>query len=104
MSTSPVSISSPTPPLSPMSDHVVNTVISIITEESGIAVTLDSSLINDAGLDSLDFVNVGMCIESEFKIGPVPDSDLFRLHTVEQVVRYVEAWLATKASTATANV
>jgi acyl carrier protein len=73
-------------------------VIIHVAELSGEATTLECNLIDDLGLDSLDFAQLSVTLESEFAIGPIPDSDLFRLRTVEQVVHYVMAWLETKRS------
>jgi acyl carrier protein len=81
-------------------DSIVNAVIIAVSEESGMPATLDSDLANDLDLDSLDYVEIAQQIEERFQIGPIPDSDLFKLRTVEQVVLYVEAWLAKKSEIA----
>ena len=85
-------------------DAIVNTVIVRISEESGQPATLQSNLMDDLDLDSLDFVNVAQIMEAEFGIGPIPDSDIFKLTTVEQVVLYIEAWLDKQANVLAAQV
>lgn len=77
-------------------EQIATTVIILISEQSGEPATMESSLIDDLGLDSLDFVNIAQVLEEEFRIGPIPDNDLFKLQTVEQVVLYVESWLRNK--------
>jgi acyl carrier protein len=79
-------------------DEIVNALIELFSEQSGEPATLQSDIIEDLGFDSLDFVHTAVEIESEFGIGPIPDSDLFRLRTVEQVVLYVESWLNKQAA------
>jgi acyl carrier protein len=84
-------------------DSIVNVVIIAVSEESGMPATLDSDLADGLNLDSLDYVNIAQQIEERFQIGPIPDSDLFRLKTVEQVVIYVESWLNHKSEVAAAS-
>jgi acyl carrier protein len=83
-------------------DEIINFVLITVSEESGRPATLDSDMADGLDLDSLDYVNIAQQIEERFGIGPIPDSDLFKLVTVEQVVFYVEAWLAEKAKIASA--
>jgi|SRR5580692_6836716 acyl carrier protein len=84
-------------------DSIVNAVIIVISEECNHPVTLDSRLADDLDLDSLDFVNVAQQLEERLGLGPIPDSDLFKLVTVEQVVLYCEAWLKQKSEVAAAS-
>jgi acyl carrier protein len=72
-------------------DEIVNSVIVALCEQSGRPITLESDL-DEAGLDSMDYCELAIELESMFDIGPVPDDDLFKLRTTEQVVCYVEAW------------
>jgi acyl carrier protein len=81
-------------------DSIVNAVLIAVSEESGMPATLDSDLADGLNLDSLDYVNIAQQIESRFDIGPIPDSDLFKMKTVEQVVLYVESWLKHKSEIA----
>jgi acyl carrier protein len=73
-------------------DAIVNAVILTLSEQSGEEATMESDLADGLGLDSLDYCELAIELESVFDIGPVPDNDLFRLRTVEQLVCYVEAW------------
>ena len=52
-------------------------------------ITMDSNLAEDFDADSLDVVDVIMSLEDEFGI-EVPDEAIEELHTVGDVVRFVE--------------
>lgn len=52
-------------------------------------ITMDSNLAEDFDADSLDVVDVVMSLEDEFGI-EVPDEAIEELHTVGDVVRFVE--------------
>ncbi|PMQ00901.1 MAG: acyl carrier protein [Dictyoglomus sp. NZ13-RE01] len=52
-------------------------------------ITMDSSIQDDLGADSLDAVELIMALEEEFGID-VPDEDTEKFKTVGDVVRYVE--------------
>ncbi|MCX7845850.1 MAG: acyl carrier protein [Dictyoglomaceae bacterium] len=52
-------------------------------------ITMDSSIADDLGADSLDAVELIMALEEEFGID-VPDEDTEKFKTVGDVVRYVE--------------
>ena len=52
-------------------------------------ITMDSNLAEDFDADSLDVVDVNMSLEDEFGI-EVPDEAIEDLHTVGDVVRFVE--------------
>ncbi len=52
-------------------------------------ITMDSSITDDLGADSLDAVELIMALEEEFGID-VPDEDTEKFKTVGDVVRYVE--------------
>lgn len=56
-------------------------------------ITMDSDLLNDFEADSLDIVDMVMTLEDEFGI-EVPDDAIENLHTVGDVVRYVDSRLA----------
>lgn len=52
-------------------------------------ITMESSIAEDLGADSLDAVELIMALEEEFGID-VPDEDTEKFKTVGDVVRYVE--------------
>lgn len=56
-------------------------------------ITMESDLLNDFEADSLDIVDMVMTLEDEFGI-EVPDDAIENLHTVGDVVRYVDSQLA----------
>lgn len=51
-------------------------------------ITLESDLVKDLGLDSLDTTDIIMHIEEEFGIS-IPDEIAENIHTVEQLVDYI---------------
>ena len=53
-------------------------------------ITMESDILRDFGADSLDVVDMVMTLEDEFDI-EVPDEAIEEMHTVGDVVRYVEA-------------
>jgi len=53
-------------------------------------VTLDASLIEDLGADSLALVELTMAFETEFKID-IPDEEAEKIKTVGDAVRQIEA-------------
>jgi acyl carrier protein len=64
-----------------------------VIEQTGCApddVTLDSSLVDDLGADSLDLVELVMSVEEEFDI-EIPDDEAMKLKTVGAVVEYIKA-------------
>lgn len=52
-------------------------------------VTLEASIIDDLGADSLDVVDLIMSLEEEFEI-EIPDEDVEHMKTVGDIVKYVE--------------
>ena len=52
-------------------------------------VTMDSDIMEDFEADSLDVVDLVMCIEDEFGL-EVPDDQIENFRTVGDVVRYIE--------------
>lgn len=52
-------------------------------------VTMEASIADDLGADSLDLADIVMSIEEEFDI-EVPDDQLANIKTVGDVVRYIE--------------
>lgn len=53
-------------------------------------ITLQSSVREDFGADSLDLVDLAMTIEDEFGI-EVPDEELEKIQTVEDIVQFIES-------------
>ena len=52
-------------------------------------VTMESSIMEDLGADSLDLVDLLMSLEDQFNL-EVPDEDVEKIKTVGDLVRYVE--------------
>ncbi len=52
-------------------------------------VTMEASIIDDLGADSLDLVEIIMSLEEEFEI-EVPDEDAEKLPTVRHIVEYID--------------
>jgi acyl carrier protein len=53
------------------------------------SITLETSLIDDLGADSLDVVELIMSLEDLFGI-TISDEDAVQLHTVSRIVDYLE--------------
>ena len=53
-------------------------------------VTLDSELVNDLGINSLELADLAMTVEEEFNI-EIKDDDIRRFITVRDVVEYLES-------------
>ena len=66
-------------------------VVEILEEyvESGVDITMDSALIDDLGINSLDVVTIITSFEDEFEI-EIPDRDIPTLRTVRDIVEYLE--------------
>jgi len=65
----------------------------ILVDELGVEeeeVTLEASIIDDLGADSLDMAQVVMALEDEFEI-KVANEDLPSIKTVNDIVKYIEA-------------
>ena len=72
---------------------VFEKVKSIIKEQLGVdeeKVTLEASIIDDLGADSLDVVDLVMSLEEEFDV-EIPDEDVEGMKTVGDIVKYIEA-------------
>lgn len=52
-------------------------------------VTLEASIVDDLGADSLDVVDMIMSLEEEFDI-EIPDEDVEGIKTVGDMVKYIE--------------
>lgn len=53
-------------------------------------VTMDSSIAEDLGADSLDVVDLVMSLEEEFDV-EIPDEDVENIKSVGDIVKYIEA-------------
>ena len=54
------------------------------------SVTLESSIVDDLGADSLDVVDLIMSLEEEFDI-EIPDEEIENIKLVDDLVKYIEA-------------
>ena len=54
------------------------------------SISMDSDIMKDFDADSLDIVDMVMTLEDEFGI-EIPDEAISEMHTIGDVVRYVEA-------------
>ena len=52
-------------------------------------VTMESSITDDLGADSLDVVDLVMSLEEEFDV-EIPDDQVENIKTVGDIVRYIE--------------
>lgn len=69
--------------------HIVRNILAEYTGLPQSAITDESNLEYDLGLDSLELADLMMQFENEFGI-VIPDQDLQHLETVAKVVAYVE--------------
>ena len=53
-------------------------------------VTMESSIVDDQGADSLDVVDLVMSIEEEFDV-EIPDEEVENIKTVGDIVKYIES-------------
>ena len=76
-------------------DSTFEKIRGFLAEQLGVepqTITMDSDLLNDFDADSLDIVEMVMTLEDEFDI-EVPDDAIESLHTVGDVVRFVDSHL-----------
>lgn len=52
-------------------------------------VTMEASITEDLGADSLDVVDLVMSLEEEFSL-EIPDEDVEKIKTVGDIVKYIE--------------
>ncbi len=52
-------------------------------------VTLEASIVDDLGADSLDLVDLVMSLEEEFDV-EIPDEQVENIKTVGDIVKYIE--------------
>lgn len=72
---------------------VLTTIQKMIANQLGLSdpssITLETSLLDDLGADSLDAVEIIMAIEDEFGL-EIPDELAESLKTIGEIVEYVE--------------
>lgn len=71
---------------------VFDKIVDILVEQLDVDaadVTLESSLVDDLGADSLDAIDIVMSVEDEFSI-EVPDEIIEKMETVKDIVDFVE--------------
>ena len=71
-----------------MEEKVIN-IISSVCEIDKKDIKLDSNLVNDLELESLDVVDLVVAFEKEFNI-KIDDKDIKQFQTVEDIVEYLE--------------
>lgn len=74
-------------------EPVQQRVQAIIGKQLGVdadRVAPEASLLDDLGADSLDVVELAMALEEEFSI-EVPDEDLEKIRTVQDIVDLIQA-------------
>ena len=69
-------------------------VVDILAEQLDIenknSITLETSLVEDLGADSLDSIDIVMSVEDEFNI-EVPDEIVENMKTVGDIVNFIES-------------
>ena len=56
-------------------------------------VSMEASIMDDLGADSLDIVDLVMSLEDEFGV-EIPDDQVENIKTVGDIVKYIEAGIA----------
>ena len=72
---------------------VLEKVKAILAEQFDVeedTITMETSVAEDLGADSLDGVDLLMSIEDEFEI-EIPDTEIENMKTVGDLVKYIEA-------------
>lgn len=67
----------------------VSAILREYTSIDGTAITMDSALVDDLGLSSLEVINLVLAFEDEFDI-EIPERVIPTMHTVGDIVRYLE--------------
>ncbi|MDH5366131.1 MAG: acyl carrier protein [Cyclobacteriaceae bacterium] len=71
---------------------IQQTITQILVDKLGIAdteVTTDANFVKDLGIDSLDYAELVMEFEQNFKI-KIPDEDAEHMQTISQAINYIE--------------
>ena len=71
-----------------MKEKVID-IISNVCEIDKKDIKLDTNLVNDLALESLDVVDLVVAFEKEFNI-KIDDKDIKQFQTVEDIVKYLE--------------
>ncbi len=69
-------------------------IVNMMCEQFDLApedVSKDTSFVEDLGIDSLDVVELVMELEDAFGLDEIPEEELKKLHTVNDLVEYVSA-------------
>ena len=77
-------------------EEIFKTMQDLIAEQFAIGndeISMDSSVVDDLGADSVDLVELVMAMEEEFDIGEIDEEDLAGLKTVGDCVRYLSSKL-----------
>ena len=77
-------------------EEIFKTIQSLIAEQFAVdleEVTMETSLEEDLGADSVDLVELVMAMEEEFEVGEIQEEDLGGLKTVGDAVNYLAAKL-----------
>jgi acyl carrier protein len=80
-----------------MGDRIESEVRAILAEQLGVDLSElrpEANILDDLGADSLDVVEMVMCLEEAFAI-EVPDDQVETLRTIADVQRFVSSALAT---------
>jgi len=75
-----------------MSESLEERVKEIVVDQLQVAkeeVTLDASITEDLGADSLDTVELVMALEEEFGVD-IPDEDAVKITTVKDAIDYIQ--------------
>ena len=73
-------------------EEIFKTIQSLIAEQFAVEpeeVTMETSLEEDLGADSVDLVELVMAMEEEFEIGEVQEEELGGMKTVGDAVSYI---------------
>lgn len=65
----------------------------IIAEQFGVeesSITTDMSFEDDLGADSVDIVELSMALEEEFEVDEMSEEDVSSIHTVGDLLRYLQ--------------
>ncbi len=72
-------------------EEIFSKVVDVLVEQLGVEkekVKKDSEIMTDLGADSLDVVDVVQVLEEEFNV-KVPNTDIEKLKTVEDITNYI---------------
>jgi len=67
----------------------VSSILCFVVEIDPKSITMESDLVNDLGLSSLDVVNLVVMFEQEFGVD-IPDRQIMKFSTVGDVIDYLQ--------------